>query len=68
MLQKMLDYALKHSASQPTPHRIFYNRFGRDIHSYPNRIISDAIEMLPEKRSRLESLGGRGRRGGIGLG
>jgi len=27
MLGEMTDYALEHRASQPTLHRIFYNRF-----------------------------------------
>ncbi|MEM2472894.1 MAG: hypothetical protein QXQ96_10350, partial [Sulfolobales archaeon] len=39
MLQEMLDYALKHSASQETLHRIFYNRFREKYPWIPTRVI-----------------------------
>ncbi len=39
MIQEMLGYALKHSASQSTLHRIFYNRFRERYRWLPVRII-----------------------------
>jgi putative transposase len=42
MLVEMTDYALEHGASQPTLHRIFYNRF-RDRYPWlPTRVIKGA--------------------------
>jgi len=42
MLSEMVEYALEHRASQPTLHRIFYNRF-RDRYPWlPTRVIKGA--------------------------
>ena len=39
MLGEMLCYALEYRASQPTLHRIFYNRFREEYPWLPTRII-----------------------------
>jgi putative transposase len=39
MLQEMLDYALKHRASQATLHKVFYRRFREKYPWLPTRII-----------------------------
>jgi putative transposase len=39
MLQEMLDYALKHKASQGTLHKVFYHKFRKRYPWLPTRII-----------------------------
>jgi hypothetical protein len=42
MLGEMTDYALEYRASQPTLHRIFYNRFREEYPWLPTRVIKGA--------------------------
>jgi hypothetical protein len=42
MLGEMLCYALEHRASQPTLHKIFYNRFREEYPWLPTRVIKGA--------------------------
>ena len=39
MLQEMVDYAVKHNASQATLHKVFYNRFREKFPWLPTRVI-----------------------------
>ena len=64
----MLDYALKHSASQPTPHRIFYNRFGRDIHGYPTRVIKGCYRDVLRRAKSFREFRRKGQAGRDRLG
>ena len=42
MVSEMVEYALKHSASQNTLHRVFYERYRREYPWIPTRVIKGA--------------------------
>ncbi|MEM4970662.1 MAG: IS200/IS605 family accessory protein TnpB-related protein [Sulfolobales archaeon] len=56
MLREMLDYAIEHSASQETLHRIFYNRFREEYPWLPTRVIKgcyrDAVRRAKSFRKK----------------
>jgi len=42
MIGEMVEYALKHNASQKTLHRVFYERYRREYPWIPTRVIKGA--------------------------
>jgi len=55
MLQEMVDYAVKHKASQATLHEVFYQRFREEYPWLPTRIVKgcyrDAVRIAKSFRS-----------------
>ncbi|MEM2671745.1 MAG: IS200/IS605 family accessory protein TnpB-related protein [Sulfolobales archaeon] len=60
MLQEMLDYALKHSASQETLHRIFYNRFREKYPWLPTRVIKGCYRDASRRTKSFKKLRKKG--------
>jgi putative transposase len=58
MVGEMVEYALKHSASQKTLHRVFYERYRREYPWIPTRVIKgayrDAVRRAKSFRERLK--------------
>ena len=65
MVGEMVEYALKHNASQKTLHRVFYERYRREYPWMPSRVIKgayrDAVRRAKSFRERLKK--GRARTG-----
>ncbi len=58
MISEMVEYALEHSASQKTLHRVFYERYRREYPWMPTRVIKgayrDAVRRAKSFRERLK--------------
>jgi putative transposase len=58
MVGEMVEYALKHNASQKTLHRVFYERYRREYPWMPSRVIKgayrDAVRRAKSFRERLK--------------
>jgi hypothetical protein len=58
MISEMVEYALKHNASQNTLHRVFYERYRREYPWIPTRVIKgayrDAARRAKSFRERLK--------------
>ena len=58
MVGEMVEYALKHNASQNTLHRVFYERYRREYPWIPTRVIKgayrDAVRRAKSFRERLK--------------
>jgi putative transposase len=58
MISEMVEYALKHKASQKTLHRVFYERYRRQYSWIPTRVIKgayrDAARRAKSFRERLK--------------
>jgi len=58
MIGEMVEYALKHNASQKTLHRVFYERYRREYPWIPTRVIKgayrDAVRRAKSFRERLK--------------
>jgi IS605 OrfB family transposase len=58
MVSEMVEYALKHNASQKTLHRVFYERYRRQYPWIPTRVIKgayrDAVRRAKSFRERLK--------------
>jgi putative transposase len=58
MVSEMVEYALKHNASQKTLHRVFYERYRREYPWMPTRVIKgayrDAVRRAKSFRERLK--------------
>ncbi len=58
MVGEMVEYALKHNASQNTLHRVFYERYRREYPWIPSRVIKgayrDAVRRAKSFRERLK--------------
>ena len=58
MVSEMVEYALKHNASQNTLHRVFYERYRREYPWIPTRVIKgayrDAVRRAKSFRERLK--------------
>jgi len=58
MIGEMVEYALKHNASQNTLHRVFYERYRREYPWIPTRVIKgtyrDAARRAKSFRERLK--------------
>jgi putative transposase len=58
MVSEMVEYALEHSASQKTLHRVFYERYRREYPWIPTRVIKgayrDAVRRAKSFRERLK--------------
>jgi putative transposase len=58
MIGEMVEYALKHNASQNTLHRVFYERYRREYPWIPTRVIKgayrDAVRRAKSFRERLK--------------
>jgi putative transposase len=58
MVSEMVEYALKHKASQKTLHRVFYERYRRQYPWIPTRVIKgayrDAVRRAKSFRERLK--------------
>jgi putative transposase len=58
MIGEMVEYALKHGASQKTLHRVFYERYRREYPWIPTRVIKgayrDAVRRAKSFRERLK--------------
>jgi putative transposase len=58
MIGEMVEYALEHSASQKTLHRVFYERYRRQYPWIPTRVIKgayrDAVRRAKSFRERLK--------------
>jgi len=47
MLEIMVDYAVKHKASQSTLHKAFYSKFRKECPWLPTRIIKMGLTEMP---------------------
>jgi IS605 OrfB family transposase len=56
MLKEMVDYALKHGASQSTLHKVFYERFRRLFPQLPTRVIKGAYRDVVRRAKSFREL------------
>jgi IS605 OrfB family transposase len=61
MLKEMVDYALKHGASQSTLHEVFYERFRRRFPWLPTRVVKGAYRDAVRRAKSFRKLKKRGR-------
>ncbi|MDK6028680.1 hypothetical protein QPL79_04835 [Ignisphaera sp. 4213-co] len=60
MLQQMVDYAVEHSASQATLHRVFYNKFREKYPWLPTRVIKGCYRDAVRRAKSFRELKKRG--------
>ena len=61
VLKEMVEYAVKHKASQSTLHKVFYSKFRERYHWLPTRVIKGAYRDAVRRAKSFRELKKRGR-------
>jgi IS605 OrfB family transposase len=61
MVSEMVEYALEHSASQKTLHRVFYERYRREYPWMPTRVIKGAYRDAVRRAKSFREMKKRGK-------